>query len=302
MEQKGVVAKPEFKKPGFYVRISNSIFYGLSSNLVSRGYFKDLKEELRTAGIPIFYASYISVIFLSTLLTFVVSLIATIILSFGNFTIIAALRSIGISVLLGISAFILLYFYPSVERKSLKSRIDDELPFVALHMSAIAGSGLEPSKIFEILISDKENKAVAGEFRKVVNQVNIYGYDIITALKNVAKETASRKLGELLGGMAVTIAEGGELADFLKKRSETLFFDYKLAREQYTKLAETFMNIYISVVITAPMIFSLLILLMGVSGFGLTLSPAALTVILILGVSLINIIFLVALHLKQPSY
>jgi flagellar protein FlaJ len=301
MEQKGVVAKPEFKKPGFYVRISNTIFYNLSSSLVSRGYFRDLKEELRTAGIPIFYASYISVIFLSTLLTFVVSLIATIILSLGNFTIIAVLRSIGISVLLGIS-FILLYFYPSVERRSLKSRIDDELPFVALHMSAIAGSGLEPSKIFEILISDKENKAVAGEFKKIVNQVNIYGYDIITALKNVAKETASRKLGELLGGMAVTIAEGGELADFLKKRSETLFFDYKLSREQYTKLAETFMNIYISVVITAPMIFSLLILLMGVSGFGLTLSPAALTVILILGVSLINIIFLVALHLKQPSY
>jgi archaellum biogenesis protein FlaJ (TadC family) len=302
MAKKEGVEKPETSKAGFYVKASNALFYNLSNSLIEQGKFKGLRSELRTAGMSIFSASYISVMFFSSLLVLIGTFIIIMLLAITSLGFLVIIRNLGLAVLLGGSTFLVLYFYPSIEKGSLKSKIDDELPFVALHMSAIAGSGIEPSKIFEILTADEENRAVAGEFRKIVNQVNIYGYDIITVLKNVAKETASKKFAELLNGMAMTISEGGQLSDFLAKRSETLFFDYKLSRERYTKLAETFMNIYISVVITAPMIFSLLILLMGVSGFGGGLSPATLTTILILGVSVMNVIFLIALHLKQPSY
>ena len=302
MAEKEREKKPELRNPGFYVKAANALFYNLSEQLNEKGYFKDLRSDLRTAGMAIFSASYISVMFFSAILVFIGSIIITLVLSSSNLTFFVIIRDIGMSLVLGASAFMVLYFYPSLEKGSLKGKIDDELPFVALNMSAIAGSGLEPSKIFELLAADKDNPAVAGEFRKIVNQVNIYGYDVITVLKNIAKETASKKLAELLNGMAVTISEGGALTDFLSKRAETLFFDYKLSRERYTKLAETFMNIYISVVITAPMIFSLMILLMGVSGFGLGLSTAVLSFILILGVSMINVVFLVVLHLKQPSY
>jgi len=100
----------------------------------------------------------------------------------------------------------------------------------------------------------------------------------------------------------VVVSPSGDLAEFLKKRAETLFFDYKLIREKYTKLAETFMNIYISIVIMAPMIFSLMLILIGVSGFGGGMDPSILTLLLIFGVAFINVIFLIVLHVKQPSY
>ncbi|MEM4230515.1 MAG: type II secretion system F family protein [Candidatus Pacearchaeota archaeon] len=295
--------KKEEKGVGFYVRLSNFFFYKISSKLAEKDSLKKLKEDLRIAGIPIFSTSYLSIILFSSVLALVVGIMFSLFYSLVSKSSISNLmKNIGFSFAFAIVVFFGLYFYPSLEKKSLKRKIDEELPFVALQMSAISTSGLEPAKIFEILITDKESINVARELKKVVNQINIYGYDIVTALKNTSKETASQKLSELLSGMATTISEGGDLTEFLHKRSESLFFDYKLSRERYTKLAETFMNIYISIVITAPMIFSLLILLIGVSGFGLNLSPGILTFILSLGVSLINVVFLISLHLKQPSY
>ena len=71
--------------------------------------------------------------------------------------------------------------------------------------------------------------------------------------------------------------------------------------KKHSKFAETFMDIYISVVIAAPMILMLLLIMMKISGLGISLSTTAIAVIMVLGVSVINILFLTFLYLKQPS-
>jgi len=61
------------------------------------------------------------------------------------------------------------------------------------------------------------------------------------------------------------------------------------------------MDIYISVVIAAPMILMLLLMMMKISGFGVSLSTSMITFLVVGGVSLINIIFLTFSQLKQGS-
>ncbi|MEK6819917.1 MAG: hypothetical protein AABY03_01825, partial [Nanoarchaeota archaeon] len=72
-------------------------------------------------------------------------------------------------------------------------------------------------------------------------------------------------------------------------------------REKSTKAAETFMDIYISVVIAAPMILMLLLMMMRISGLGIPLSTGAITLMMILGVVGINMVFLIFLQIKQPN-
>jgi len=184
----------------------------------------------------------------------------------------------------------------------MEKRINAELPFVTIHMSSIAGSGIEPTQIFKIITQGEEYPYTKKELKKVINQVNVYGYDLISALKNTARETSSQKLSELFNGIATTISSGGNLLDFLNKKAETFLFEYRLDKEKQTKSAETFMDVYISIVIAAPMILTLLIVLISVTGLGIGLSMNALTFVIISIVSLINIIFLVFLHLNQPVY
>ena len=73
------------------------------------------------------------------------------------------------------------------------------------------------------------------------------------------------------------ITSGGDLPDFFDKRAQSLLFEHRLEREEYTKSAETFMDIYISVVIAAPMILMLLLMMMKISGLGISLSSGMIT-------------------------
>ena len=105
----------------------------------------------------------------------------------------------------------------------------------------------------------------------------------------------------MLDGLATTITSGGNLSDFFEKRAQTLLFEHKLDKEQQTKSAETFMDIYISVVIAAPMILMLLLIMMRVSGLGISLSTTMISVIMVLGVTVVNIAFLAFLQIRQTT-
>lgn len=288
-----------FKKPSFYAKLSNKLFSRLSNKLVNKGYFKKLNLDMRRANMPFLLNTYLSIGFMTALIGLVLGIIMIIllILIFPSYSIYSlVLPLIPAAILAGF------YFYPVLEKGNIESRINQELPFVVIHMSAIAGSGIEPSQIFKIIALSEEYKNTRQELKKVINQINVYGYDLITALKNAARSTASKKLAELFNGLSTTISGGGSLIDFLDKRAETLLFDYRLERERFTRTAETFMDIYISVVIAAPMIMMLMLVLLSITGIGIGLSIQALTLIILLVVALINILFLVFLHLKQPGF
>ena len=156
----------------------------------------------------------------------------------------------------------------------------------------------------KIIDGNRTQEEVFEEIKKVINQVNVYGYDLVTALKDSAINSPSQKLSELLNGLATTITSGGSLYDFFEKRSQSLLFDYRLEKEKQTKSAETFMDIYISIVIAAPMILLMLFVIMGSTGSltsFLGLSINSISILMILTIVFLNIAFLVFLKIKQPS-
>jgi flagellar protein FlaJ len=197
--------------------------------------------------------------------------------------------------------FLMVSFYPSMERKSVGNKINQELPFVTIHMSSISGAMKDPSKMFEIIILTGEYPSITKEFSKIINEINLYGYDLVSALRNSAFNCPSEKLAELYNGISTTISSGGDLSQFFEKRAETLLFDYKMERDKYNKATETYMDIYLSVVIAGPMILMLLLIIMRVSGLGITLSTSAISLITVSGVTIANIFFLIFLYIKQPA-
>tara|TARA_Y100000310_G_C20641280_1_gene794073 strand:- start:228 stop:1502 length:1275 start_codon:yes stop_codon:yes gene_type:complete len=308
------VEKKKEMKPSAYVKTANKLFSNISINLLEKGRFRKLKIDLVRANMQILPKSYVSVIFLTTLLSVFAGLFAFVFFLFFNVgsklpivtmaqeEILSRLvKVIWIFIGVPIITFIFMYFYPAMEKKSLGNKINQELPFATIHMSSISGSMIDPSKIFEIIVATGEYVYIKKEFIKLLNEMNVFGHDIVTALRRQAFNSPSRKLSDLFNGLATTITSGGDLPEFFDKRASSLLFDYRLEREKYTKTAETFMDIYISVVIAAPMILMLLLMMMRVSGLGISLSVPMITLIMISGVSVINVIFLVFLQLKQPE-
>lgn len=305
----------EFKASRGYLKLANKFFLSSATRAARKGSFKDLGENLRKANMDILFESYIAMMCLTVLLAFVVSFFAGIFLVFfstspvwpffdlrteGYLAMIPKL--IWIPIALPVVTFLAIYFYPNTEKQSIGGRIDQELPFAVIHMSAITGAGIEPTEIFRIIGLSREYKYLRKEIRKVLNQINLYGYDLTTALTNAAKTTPSEKLSELFSGLATSITSGANLSEFFEKRAETLLLSYRLERQKYTKLVETFLDIYISIVIAAPMVFLLLIIMMAISGMNVGLGPLQISIIAVSVIAVLNIVFLVFLQMRQPSY
>jgi Flp pilus assembly protein TadB len=308
------VEKKVEKKPSKYYEFANKLFAEKVKIMLKEQKFRELTQNLVKSNLEYTSITYISLMFLNTILSFFIALIVfAFFLNFNlvpEFPIIAkvtepiALRLVKlIWIPIGIPIFVYLFMYslPSLEKKSLEKKIDAELPFVAIHMSAISGSMIDPVKIFSIIVSTKEYPNVGKEFNKLLNEINIYGYDLVTALKDIALNTPSQKLSELFNGLSTTITSGGNLYNFFDKRAQTLLLDYRLEKEKEAKSAETFMDMYISIVIATPMVLMLLLVMMKISGIGISLPTEMITFLVVGAVSLINIFFLLFLQVKQSD-
>jgi hypothetical protein len=305
----------EYRGSRGFLKFSNLIFQKFSKSLIEKGSFKNMSRELRKSNLDILFETYIAMIFLVTSLAFGLSILLVLFLLFFNIGITPPyisvfdgsiferlLKTFWIALALPGIVFLFVYFYPITERKTAAKKINQELPFAVIHMSSISGSGIEPSKIFKIIGMSEDYPYLRKEIRKVLNQINVYGYDLVTALNNTAKMTPSKELSELFSGLSTTIHSGGSLSDFFDKRAKTLLHSYTVEREKFTKLAETFMDIYISVVLATPMILILLLIIMSVSGLNVGFTPFQISALTVIIIALINVIFLGVLHVKQPAY
>ncbi len=309
--KKKIIDKKE-QKPNPYVVFANSMFSDLSKKIVKKKSFEKMEEDLIKANLKFTPHSYLSVIFLSTVISVIVALFVAVFFLFfsiGATMPIVTLTSDPFNVrilkvfwllfVVPIATFVIMLIYPSLEKGAAQVKIDEEIPFATIHMSAISGSLIDPSKIFNIIIMTNEYPYLEKEFTKLINEINIYGYDLVSALKDAADKSPSKKLSELFNGLATTINSGGDLPGFFDKRSQTLLFEHSIEKEKKTKAAETFMDIYISVVIAAPMILMILLMMMKISGLGLSLSMSMITIIMVIAVTGVNIVFLTFLHLKK---
>lgn len=307
----------ELQRTRGYLKFSNKFFRPLAVSLIKRHGFKQLALNIKKANFDILLESYISMMLMSSFLSVIAGLCITLIIALIDFSLEATplpftLAQEGVALsfatflwipaAMPLLTFWFLYTYPATERNSIEKRIDQELPFAVIHMSAISGAGIEPTNIFKIIALSREYPALRKEIRKVLNQINLYGYDLVTALNNVARATPSTKLSELFTGISTTIHSGGGLSDFFEKRAETLLVSYRLEREKFAKVAETFMDIYITVAIAAPMILLLVLMMLSLSGNDIGLSETQMTLVVIAAIALANVFFLTMLHMKQPKY
>jgi flagellar protein FlaJ len=313
-EQEKIVNE-EFKAARGYVKMSNRFFLNTATDMIKRGYFRDLSGEINKSNMDILFEAYVAVTLFTTVLSVFAGILILMFFTYFSLGITPPFVSlysggnmmrffklIWIPFLVPVLTLAVMYYYPSTEKNTIARKVDQELPFAVIHMSAISGSGIEPMEIFKIIATSREYPVLRKELRKVLNQINLYGYDLVTALNNVIKSTPSPKLAELFAGLSTTISSGGSLNEYFQKRAEGLLIDYRLEREKYTKVAETFMDIYISIVIAAPMILMLLLIMISISGFALPFPPNQMALIIVLIIGLINMIFIGVLQVKQPSY
>lgn len=284
-------------------------------------YFLDLEDDLRKANIRVLFRTYLAGMLLATIVgAFTGLLIAVLVIVITGPPIVLSLVMLaGLPFLFGLMAFAMLYFYPSQKAGSRASNIDRNLPFALNHMSAVAGSGVPPSSMFELLVNFEEYGEIAEEAEEIVTRVRAFGEDVTTAIRDVARDSPSDDMREVFYGMVATIDTGGDLRDFLEERSQRALFDYRMQREKDIERLTTFASFYTALLVAAPLFLVVILAVLQLVGgqlFGLPIKSSCGIVGALLGecpigvidigayilIPVANTLFLIVLEVMVPEF
>lgn len=265
--------------------------------------FSDLKVSIISSGMNVLSKTYIACMMLYviiiTISVFIVSALATFV--FHVYLINPAADTAIFTILAGGFSLAFLYGYPSILSASRAAEIEVHLPFVLAHMSTIASSGAPPSAIFRLVSRFKEYGQIAVEFEKISRNIESFGMDEITAMKDVMAKTPSFQMKEILGGMITTIASGGRLSEHLAEKSRQAMFEYKMVQQRYTEMLAVYADIYAAILIAAPLLLiTTLAVIAPLGGSIFGIQPMVMIYIIVyLLVPLLNIMFLLFLHITK---
>lgn len=268
-------------------------------------FFKMEHNSLKKSDIKILSKTYDSIVIFSSILAFLGIMIFVFIFSLllGTNIISTLVRSVSFAFLAGVLVFAFVYYYPSMVIGSRNRAIKNDLPFVIIHMAAVAGSGAQPISMFNLVLSGGEYKGLESEIRKIVNYVNLFGYSLTNALRTVAATTPSKDFRYLLTGIIATVETGGDLQRYLKGKARDALNTYKLERKKYTDTLSTYSDIYTGVFIAAPLLFLVTLAIINVIGGQLgALDIKTLSMIGVFGViPFLNVAYAIFLSMVQPE-
>jgi len=229
----------------------------LFGNLVDKyqDMFTFVRDGLKKANMKIAFRTYMSIVFFVSLIIFFSSLIGTIIiLYFIKISLLLKIMcAVFIPALVTIISFLIMVFYPLQKMSARKKDIESNLPFVLTHMGAVAESGVPPYVIFKLISQFEEYGEISKEMGKIVRNIETFGTDPLTAVKEVANKTPSDAFKQMLLGFVSTTESGGNIRLYLKNAGEQALFNWRIKRERFLQQLSAYAEFYTGILIAAPL-------------------------------------------------
>lgn len=128
--------------------------------------------------------------------------------------------------------YIAFLIYPNIEAGNRRRNIDATLPYAINYITSMSTAGITPAEIFRLLGSSPIYGESAVEARYVAREIDIFGRDLIDALRLVSASTPSARMKEFLQGAMASISSGGNLTEYFRTKAN----QYALENRQSQKL------------------------------------------------------------------
>ncbi|MCL7413196.1 MAG: type II secretion system F family protein [ANME-2 cluster archaeon] len=166
---------------------------------------------------------------------------------------------------------------PTLKSSIRQSSIDQSIPHAIIYLYALSRGGMNMLEIFRSLSTYSHiYGATAREFNYIIRDIEYFGHDLLTAIRNASTRTASEKLRDFFDGLVSVTSSGGNITAYLKSKSEQ--YHYVAVREQkiFLETLGVLAEIYISIFVAGPLFLITILVILGLIG------PAAINILIVL--------------------
>ncbi|SNZ04458.1 flagellar protein FlaJ [Natronoarchaeum philippinense] len=173
---------------------------------------------------------------------------------------------IAVAAVGAVTTYYLRWWYPSQIADSRRSDIDENLPQTISFMYALSRSGMELPKVLRILAAHEHVYGEpAAEIGVAVRNIDMFGKDMVTAIRTMARRTPSPKFKEFAENLASVLQSGQSLAEFLEQQHQ----EYQQeAEDQQDKLLEelaTLAEVYVTTLVVLPLFLITILVVVGIT-------------------------------------
>lgn len=179
----------------------------------------------------------------------------------------AVLGGVAGGVVAGSTAWLVGTYYPSYRMGRRRQRINLVFPDAIVFMYALSESGMTLGEIIERLAeADDAYGAVAQEFRVVHRDMELYGNDLYTSLRNARNLTPSENVEQFVDDLLGLLEAGGDLTGFLDDQSEQYFQRASEDQEDLLNFLALLGEVFIVGFVAAPLLTVVLLIVISLLG------------------------------------
>jgi flagellar protein FlaJ len=168
---------------------------------------------------------------------------------------------------LALVAYAILPGQPASKSKTRGRDIDRRISIAMNFMSAMASADVNIDQIFkELSTQQKIYGQVAEEAAWITRDTELLGVDILTAIKNGAARSPSKRFQDFLQGVVTTATSGGQLKPYFLLKAEQYERENKLALLQRTETMGLMAEVFVIGVVAFPLFLIIILAIFAIIG------------------------------------
>jgi flagellar protein FlaJ len=148
--------------------------------------------------------------------------------------------------------------YPGVEAGNRRRNIDASLPFAINYITSMSTAGIPPAEIFRLLGDSPIYGESHVEARYVAREIDIFGRDLIDALRLVSASTPSARMKEFLQGAMASISSGGNLTDYFRTKAEQYSLENRQTQKMFLETLSLISESYVTAMVAGTLFLIIL--------------------------------------------
>ncbi len=287
-----------------------------------RDKYAALRSDLVTARMKVPFEVYLSTAYLSSVLA---GAIASVILGLITFLfnipsmiryggavpeyllfisdyslIIGTVLAIVISFLVvGGITFVIFLVYPSVVAGNRRRNIDATLPYAINYITAMSTAGIPPAEIFRQLGNSPMYGESAVEARFIAMEIDLFGRDLIDALRLISATTPSLRMKEFLQGAMGCISAGSSLTEYFRTKAEQYSLENRQTQKLFLDTLGLISESYVTAMVAGPLFLIILQSIMSI--LSRSSQPIFLYIIIYMMIPFGSLMFVIMISSMTPE-
>lgn len=192
------------------------------------------------------------------------------------------------------------YYYPRMVVDNRRREIDVTLPHAIVYMYALSYGGMNTFEVIKRLAeTDDVYGEVANEFDVIVRDVELFGNDLFTAIRDARNLTPSDNMEQFLDDMLSVLDSGSDITGFFESESKAYMEEARDEQDSFLETLSILSEIFVVAFVAAPLFLIVTLVVISLLGGAGALTQAYALVYAVLPVGMVMFLLVVDL-LSQP--